>query len=282
MDGERGSAKTGGWFDDAMTRRAVFGLLGLTALTTACGSSGSAAATTQPSTSATSTEPEPATPSTAATSSIAAQPSTTEAVTVAPATAATETPATETAATTAPTEPLSTTAPSAPAADGTEPSVIPGINANITDEILTDDAESYGGSWTAEWTFDDNSGAGSIAANVVIDVPTRTITASGSVTGPMLADPIPPIDATVSVDSYIYDDDGNFRIDYPTVLGPTEVTSDGGFGKFKLHVDLVGRADAVAFDAAGVANRPSLIPISFTVTAADGTQRTGTIQAKPG
>ena len=66
------------------------------------------------------------------------------------------------------------------------------------------------------------------------------------------------------------------------MLGPTEVTSDGGFGKFKLHIDLVGRADAVAFDAAGVANRPSLIPISFTMTAADGTQRTGTIQGKPG
>ena len=145
-----------------------------------------------------------------------------------------------------------------------------------------DDAQSYGGSWTAEWAFDDGSGAGSIAASVVIDVPTRTITASGSVTGPMLAGPIPPIEATVSVDSYIYDDDGNFRVDYPTVLGPTEITSDGGFGRFKLHVDLVGRADAVAFDAAGVANRPSLIPVSFTVTAADGTQRTGTIQGKPG
>ena len=35
MENERATA---GWFDDAMTRRAVFGLLGLTALTTACSS----------------------------------------------------------------------------------------------------------------------------------------------------------------------------------------------------------------------------------------------------
>jgi hypothetical protein len=49
-----------------------------------------------------------------------------------------------------------------------------------------------------------------------------------------------------------------------------------------LHIDLVGRSDAVVFDAAGVANRPSLIPITFTITAADGTKRTGTIQARPG
>ncbi|MCU1388203.1 MAG: hypothetical protein JWL72_1541 [Ilumatobacteraceae bacterium] len=159
---------------------------------------------------------------------------------------------------------------------------MPGINVNVTDAILADDAQSYGGSWTAAWSFDDQSASGTITADVVIDVPSRSITSSGSVTGPLFADPVPPISTTVSVDSYIYDDDGNFRIDYPTVLGPTAVTSDGGFGKFKLHVDLVGRADAVAFDAAGVANRPSLIPITFTITAADGTTRTGTIQGKPG
>jgi hypothetical protein len=157
-----------------------------------------------------------------------------------------------------------------------------GINVNITDAILTDDARSYGGSWTGQWAFDDHSSSGSITANVLVDVPTRTITSIGSVTGPMLAEPIPTINTTVSVDSYVYDDNGNFRINYPTVMGPTELTSDGGFGRFKLHVDLVGRADAVAFDATGVANRPALIPIRFTITSADGSKRTGTIQGKPG
>lgn len=51
-------------------------------------------------------------------------------------------------------------------------------------------------------------------------------------------------------------------------------------GASKLHIDFVGRSDAVVFGAAGVANRPSLIPITFT--AADETKRTGTMQGKPG
>ena len=198
--------------------------------------------------------------------------------------APTTTPPTATAAVTTPsTEAASTVAPPTSAAvGGSEASIVPGINAKITDAILTDDAQSYGGSWTAAWSFDDQSGSGVITANVIIDVPSRSITSSGSVTGPLFADPVPAISTMVSVDSYTYHDNGDFRVDYPTVLGPTDVTSDGGFGKFKLHIDLVGRADAIAFDAAGVANRPSLIPITFTITATDGTKRTGTIQGKPG
>ena len=50
MEDEGGSTKSGGWFDDAMTRRAVFGLLGLTAMSTACSSSGYAAGSTTTST----------------------------------------------------------------------------------------------------------------------------------------------------------------------------------------------------------------------------------------
>ncbi len=97
----------------------------------------------------------------------------------------------------------------------------------------------------------------------------------------MLAGPVAPISATVPVDSYVYADDGTFEIRCATTLGQVTLSSDGGFGKFQLHIDVADHPDVVSIDAAGVANRPAAIPMTFGITGADGSKRTGTLQARP-
>ena len=157
-----------------------------------------------------------------------------------------------------------------------------GSNANVTSDILRSDSEAYGGAWKGNWTWADGSGSGVMSATGTVDIGTRLITGTGNVTGAMLSTPIPAIDVTVAVDSWKYDDDGNFSIGFPTVVGAVTLSSNGGFGKFKLHVDVAGRDDVVAFDATGVANRPSAIPVLFTMTSKDGSTKSGSVTFSPG
>jgi hypothetical protein len=160
----------------------------------------------------------------------------------------------------------------------TGPGVVAGINSYVDSNVLTADSEAYGGSWVGAWALDDGSASGSMTGNIVFDVTARVITAGLTVDGALLATPIPPLNVVLPVDSWIYGDDGTFEIGFPTEAGQWKLTSDGGFGKFRLHVDA---GNGVAFDATGVANQPSKIPVSFTVTGAGARPATGTIDFTP-
>ena len=247
--GEADAHQIAGWFADPLTRRAVFGLFGLTAIVAACSDdaasgppNGATSAVTLPTTAATAT-------------ALPAVTSTTDALTV----------------------PLETQ----PVQQNPDPSFVPGINVNVNSEVLQADSEAYGGSWSGAWAFDDGSAAGTMSADVVFDVTRRTITGHLVVEGPLLAVPVPAMDVNVSVDSWIYGDDGTFQVAFYTAAGQWSMTSDGGFGKFRLHIDAVEGSEVVAFDATGVANRPSLIPVAFTISGSTRSTTPGTINWTP-
>lgn len=307
--GDGDGSRAPGWFDDVMTRRAVLGLFGLSAIAAGCSSDRSI---TTPASSTVSPSGAPGSSSTASSASAATQtaPATASPTDSTPPTESTSPPTTTgTAATTehtstptaeskasvppgatdgpatgAPTAaPPSTAAPaSAAVTAGPTPTIVLGSNANVTTDILRSDSEAYGGAWKGNWTWADGSGSGVMSATGTVDIGTRLITGTGNVTGAMLSTPIPAIDVTVAVDSWKYDNDGNFSIGFPTVVGAVTLSSNGGFGKFKLHVDVAGRDDVVAFDATGVANRPSAIPVLFTMTSKDGSTKSGSVTFRPG
>jgi hypothetical protein len=179
--------------------------------------------------------------------------------------------------------PATTSSTTAAAAGTTVAPVVAGSNANITHQILADDAKGYNGTWTAAWKMDTFGTTGTISANATIDPDARTFTAHISVTGDLLHDgvAIPSFTVDGSVDSYTYGNDGSFAIHKRTPAGDGTITSVGGMGSGQFHLkltDIPSHPSVRSFDASGVANRAGVIPTTLRVTFADGTTASGSCQ----
>ena len=163
------------------------------------------------------------------------------------------------------------------------PPVVAGGNANITHQILADDAKGYNGTWTAAWKINTFATTGTFAGTATIDADARTFMARIVVTGDLLHDggTIPAFTIDGSVDSYTYGNDGSFAIHKATAVGDATITSVGGMGSGQFHLkvtNIPSHPKVASFEASGVANRAGVIPTTLTITFTDGTKASGSCQ----
>ena len=158
--GDGDGSRAPGWFDDVMTRRAVLGLFGLSAIAAGCSSDRSittpAFSTVSSSgASGSSSAVSPTTTDTATTTEHMSTPTAESTASVPPGT-------TDGPATGAPTAAPPSTA--APVTAGLTPTIVLGGTANVTTDILRSNSKAYGGAWKGNWTWADGSGSGGRSA----------------------------------------------------------------------------------------------------------------------
>ena len=175
------------------------------------------------------------------------------------------------------------TIPTTSVATTTVPVVV-GSNKALTHEILADDASSYNGTWSGTWKVVGGR-AGTLAGAVRIDADARTISADLRIDGPIVGGAtLQPATITVAIDSSVYaEQDGKFTVSAASTLCRATITDNGGFGKFRLIIDAInGHPDVTRFEATGVANKPSSVPIEYTTTFSSGRIERGSIEIHPG